>query len=196
MTKTREVFTKKLIEASVSDNLTDALNEWEYSNYHSEINYCICGQKLKHNILIRNINNGNEIVVGCNCIQKFDGKIKNKFNIDLDVLMTSYIKVKKNIYAFFDLITLRTFSQNDKITEEEYDKYKKTTSNIIKSNIDFNFVKKLNEKILSIIEDKPMITTDRECYEFNFGKYKGKKYNEVLLIDKKYVDWVESKCLI
>ena len=65
---------------------------------------------------------------------------------------------------------------------------KELLENLLDDNIDFNFVKKLNEKILSIIEDKPMITTDRECYEFNFGKYKGKKYNEVLLIDKKYVD--------
>lgn len=72
-----EIFKREIIAHSVSKTYYEACNEWEAISYDiaddDDDYYCICSHPIKQLIYIRNINNGNEVIVGSDCIQKIEG---------------------------------------------------------------------------------------------------------------------------
>ncbi|CAH6419792.1 Hypothetical protein HVR_LOCUS872 [uncultured virus] len=65
-------FMAVMIAFSESLNVEDAFGEWEMSEIKSNTNTdCICSHWIEQNLFVRNINNGNILVIGNECIKKF-----------------------------------------------------------------------------------------------------------------------------
>lgn len=75
-----EVFKKKIIELSNSDNYDDALLEWVYmGESFYKINNCLCGHKITDNRVVYHKETKQKIIVGNCCINKF-GIERRPFN--------------------------------------------------------------------------------------------------------------------
>lgn len=55
------------------NNTDDCINEWEFLKFSKSLlkNRCICGQPIKKLFIIKNLNNGNKLMIGKDCIKKF-----------------------------------------------------------------------------------------------------------------------------
>lgn len=66
---------KNLLNRSEADTYEDAREEWDledYQPYGKQTNCDLCHQEnLKRNYVLKNINNGNTMVVGSRCIERF-----------------------------------------------------------------------------------------------------------------------------
>lgn len=66
-------FRKVLLYFSVSNNYEEAIKEWDVifigTNNHSDT--CICSHYIEDNRYVINIINGNELIIGSDCINKF-----------------------------------------------------------------------------------------------------------------------------
>ena len=69
-----EIFKREIIRHSNADNYFDACHEWDELAIDvaddDEECYCICSHPIKQLITIRNRENGNDVVVGSDCIRK------------------------------------------------------------------------------------------------------------------------------
>ena len=69
-----EIFKREIIRHSNADNYFDACHEWDEVCIDvaddDEECYCICSHPIKQLITIRNRENGNDVVVGSDCIRK------------------------------------------------------------------------------------------------------------------------------
>jgi hypothetical protein len=69
-----EIFKREIIRHSNADNYFDACHEWDEVCIDvaddDEDCYCICSHPIKQLITIRNRENGNDVVVGSDCIRK------------------------------------------------------------------------------------------------------------------------------
>lgn len=72
-----EIFKREIIKNSVAQNYYEACHEWVVVSYDiaddDEECECICTHPIKQLISIRNLKNGNEVIVGSDCVQKIDG---------------------------------------------------------------------------------------------------------------------------
>jgi len=72
-----EIFKREIIKHSNADNYFDACHEWDEVCIDiaddDEECYCICSHPIKQLITIHNRENGNEVVVGSDCIRKIPG---------------------------------------------------------------------------------------------------------------------------
>ncbi len=187
----RQKLITNIIKESESDDIKTATQEWNYNNFYYRDNHCICGQKIKENIELVNKQNGNIIIVGTNCLTKLDIQLKNEHNIDVGILTENYFKIKKKIYSIIKKDLLDIIYENGILNDGEYKKYNHELETI---NPDFNFRKKINTKIINWLENKPQEEkkVNKTNFIFNFGKYKGKTYPEVLKEDEKYIIWFEE----
>jgi hypothetical protein len=69
-----EIFKREIIKHSNADNYFEACEEWDeyaidYADDDEEY-YCICSHPIKQLITIHNRENGNQVVVGSDCICK------------------------------------------------------------------------------------------------------------------------------
>lgn len=64
-------FERALVSLSLSDNLEAALREWENIGGYRKETTCICGQNIVNVALYRNVRNGNEAEIGCDCVSHF-----------------------------------------------------------------------------------------------------------------------------
>ena len=92
-----EIFKREIIKLSISNTYDEACSEW-YEVCIDEADgddyECICTHPIKQLITIRNRENNNETIVGCDCIQKITG-MKNK-DLYLPVL-TNLIELKRDL---------------------------------------------------------------------------------------------------
>ena len=69
-----EIFKREIIKHSNADNYYDACHEWDEVAVDvaddDEECYCICSHPIKQLITIHNRENGNDVVVGSDCIRK------------------------------------------------------------------------------------------------------------------------------
>lgn len=69
-----EIFKREIIKHSNANNYFDACHEWDEVAIDvaddDEECYCICSHRIKQLITIRNRENGNDVVVGSDCIRK------------------------------------------------------------------------------------------------------------------------------
>ena len=69
-----EIFKREIIKHSNADNYYDACHEWDEVCIDvaddDEDCYCICSHPIKQLITIHNRENGNDVVVGSDCIRK------------------------------------------------------------------------------------------------------------------------------
>jgi hypothetical protein len=75
-----EIFKREIINHSVSNTYDEACSEWDeicVDEADGDDYECICSHPIKQLITIRNRENNNETIVGCDCIQKITG-MKNK----------------------------------------------------------------------------------------------------------------------
>lgn len=92
-----EIFKREIINLSISNTYDEACSEW-YEVCIDEADdgedyECVCTHPIKQLITIRNRENNNETIVGCDCIQKITG-MKNK-DLYLPVL-TNLIELKRD----------------------------------------------------------------------------------------------------
>jgi hypothetical protein len=91
-----EIFKREIINLSISNTYDEACSEW-YEVCIDEADgddyECVCTHPIKQLITIRNRENNNETIVGCDCIQKITG-MKNK-DLYLPVL-TNLIDLKRD----------------------------------------------------------------------------------------------------
>lgn len=64
-------FYKILCKNSINKDPKLAVLEWDYEYSYVENNYCICGNKIKENCIIKNRKNNNTLIVGNICVYKF-----------------------------------------------------------------------------------------------------------------------------
>lgn len=68
-------FISRLIENSESDTYEEALKEWSFVYLgHSDLEQgyrCLCTKPIANLYHMYNETNGNEIIIGCECVQKF-----------------------------------------------------------------------------------------------------------------------------
>lgn len=67
-------FYQILCNYSINKDPKLAILEWDYIYSTINKNKCICGQPIKDNCIIKNMKNGNELIVGNVCINKFLNK--------------------------------------------------------------------------------------------------------------------------
>lgn len=95
-----EIFKREIIKLSVSQNYFEACSEWEevgidYVDDDYEFCECLCTHPIKQLITIRNRENGNETIVGSDCICK----IHNFPNASLyQPVITNLVELKRNIH--------------------------------------------------------------------------------------------------
>ena len=97
-----EIFKREIIRHSNADNYFDACHEWDEVCIDvaddDEECYCICSHPIKQLITIRNRENGNDVVVGSDCIRK----IPNFPNASLyQPVISNLADLKKNPDGFF-----------------------------------------------------------------------------------------------
>jgi len=77
-----------LIASSQGTEYSEVIKEWDVGFITESPNKCICGQDIMENCHINNKLNGNELVVGNTCINKF-------MNINMKSCFTGAKNVKK-----------------------------------------------------------------------------------------------------
>ncbi len=92
-----EIFKREIIEHSNADNYFEACHEWDEIAIDiaedDEECYCICSHPIKQLITIHNRENGNDVVVGSDCIRK----IPNFPNASLyQTVISNLADLKKN----------------------------------------------------------------------------------------------------
>ena len=70
-TYSKQAFEEHIIELSKSDNIWDAIEEWDYISSDRKESNCPCGHDISENCHISNRINGNTTIVGNCCIRKF-----------------------------------------------------------------------------------------------------------------------------
>jgi hypothetical protein len=84
MTGMPERFAAVILAYSHSKNYSVAINEWSVITHNSSncIEYCICSHKIEINNHVKNNINGNILVIGSECINKFgSGNMKTNLRI-------------------------------------------------------------------------------------------------------------------
>lgn len=94
MTHKSKIFEKQLIYYSQSNDLDEALAEWEFLESTYNQNHCICSQPIFENCLMKNIHNGHQLIVGNVCVQKFFPKIYKDYNLK------DFFSISKKIRSF------------------------------------------------------------------------------------------------
>lgn len=90
-----ETFKKILLENSDSKLYEEAISEWTYRGESFERkDYCICGHSIEENCPVTNKLNGNTLIIGNCCINKF--KIK-KLHYNKSKLNYLYLALDKAI---------------------------------------------------------------------------------------------------
>lgn len=83
-----EKLKEAVLEVSCSKNWDEARQEWELLTIYHYPNHCQCGHHIEENCVIHNEKNGNELVVGNVCV--------NKFGVDrLNVSTNSFNSLKR-----------------------------------------------------------------------------------------------------
>lgn len=69
----RKQFKVELLkESEEKDDFTKASKEWQVIGHDTDNwGYCICGQRIKNRVMIDNIHNLVDLVIGANCCQSF-----------------------------------------------------------------------------------------------------------------------------
>jgi hypothetical protein len=89
-----EIFKRQLINYSQSKDFDEALGEWEFLESTYNQNHCICSQPIFENCLMKNIYNGQHLIVGNVCVQKFFPKIYKDYNLK------DFFTISKKIRSF------------------------------------------------------------------------------------------------
>ena len=64
-------FKSTLIDNSLCNSFPKVLDEWDFVSMSTGDDECICGKKIINTTTMRNLINGNEIIVGSVCVKKF-----------------------------------------------------------------------------------------------------------------------------
>ena len=61
----------EILKHSNSPKWEYAKLEWDLKNIFQKDNHCVCGHEINDNCVIENIHNGNKMIVGNVCVEKF-----------------------------------------------------------------------------------------------------------------------------
>jgi len=145
-----EIFKRQLINYSQSKDLNEALGEWEFLESTWGRNHCICTQAIFENCLMKNIYNGQHLIVGNVCVQKFFPKIYKDYNLKdfftiskkirsfkLENLTDNFIYklkernlVDESEYNALHRVLSHKKGFNSALTEEEFKSFKEAIENI------------------------------------------------------------------
>lgn len=170
----RAKFKNNLIEQSENKEIEIAITEWQYVKFINNDTKCICGKNLTKYIELVNINNGNIINVGIDCIEYFNQKTIGGFNT---IELKSYMKLHKSLFSILDRELINKAYTNNIINDEEKNNYQKYTGGFMREiteQKDWSIRKIVNEKVKCWIEENKYEDTIKEQYTFTFGKHKKK----------------------
>ena len=172
---------KSIIKNSISNDWNIAKLEWNWLDQtydESGDHDCLCGKRhIKNLCFIKNTNTKKQLIVGIECVKKFD-----TFDIDLNVLDAAYL-LRKNIQSSCGKSVVEYMNENNMLSEWEYLFYINTVNKRKLSKKQLAKRVKVNNRFLNYIKIESLDQRKRlrKAYDLLYSKkIHSRKFNDII----------------